>query len=58
LFSNCLFGVLKAESIQALDNLPDSPVIQKWWTYMKDIMECNEDNSPISIPLTEVFYLP
>lgn len=56
--TNSLFGVLKAESIQALDNLPDNPVMQKWWAYMKDIMESNEDNSPVSIPLTEVFYLP
>ncbi len=56
--TNSLFGVLKAESIKSLDNLPDSPVMQKWWAYMKDIMESNEDNSPVSMPLTEVFYLP
>ncbi len=56
--TNSLFGVLKAESIQALDDLPDNPVMQKWWAYMKDIMESNEDNSPVSVPLTEVFYLP
>jgi L-rhamnose mutarotase len=53
-----LFGVLKADNPQALDNLPAHPVMQRWWTYMKDIMETNDDNSPISIPLKEVFYLP
>ena len=53
-----LFGVLKAANIQALDYLPDNPVMQKWWAYMKDIMESNDDNSPLSIPLHEVFYLP
>ena len=56
--TNSLFGVLKARSLQALDNLPQSPVMQKWWQYMGDIMESNPDNSPVSIPLKEVFYLP
>lgn len=56
--TNDLFAVFKAGNMAALDNLPDSPVMQKWWAYMKDIMESNEDNSPVSIPLNEVFYLP
>jgi L-rhamnose mutarotase len=56
--TNSLFGVLKVRSLQALDNLPQSPVMQKWWKYMGDIMESNPDNSPVSIPLQEVFYLP
>ena len=33
------------------------PVTQKWWDMMADIMEVNADNSPVSIPLTEVFHL-
>jgi L-rhamnose mutarotase len=53
-----LFGMLKMEDAQLLDDLPQHPVMQKWWLYMKDIMECNPDNSPVSIPLKEVFYLP
>ena len=56
--TNFLFGVLKAENPSALDDLPSKPVMQKWWAYMKDIMESNPDNSPVSIPLKEVFYLP
>ena len=53
-----LFGVLEMEDPQLLDKLPSQPVMQKWWSYMRDIMETNPDNSPISIPLTEVFYMP
>jgi L-rhamnose mutarotase len=53
-----LFGILKAADPKALDNLPSQPVMQRWWAYMKDIMESNPDNSPVSIPLKEVFYLP
>lgn len=56
--TNALFGVLKAADPSALNDLPSKPVMQKWWAYMKDIMESNPDNSPISIPLKEVFYLP
>jgi len=55
---NSLFGVLTVEDATALDSLPAQPVMQKWWAYMKDIMESNADNSPVSIPLKEVFYLP
>ena len=56
--TNSLFGVLKAEDPLLLDNLPLHPVMQKWWKHMGDIMESNPDNSPVSIPLEEVFYLP
>lgn len=56
--TNSLFGVLNVNDPAALDNLPAHPVMQKWWAYMKDIMESNPDNSPVSTPLKEVFYLP
>jgi L-rhamnose mutarotase len=56
--TNSLFGFMKATNPMALDDLPAQPVMQKWWAYMKDIMESNPDNSPVSIPLKEVFYLP
>jgi L-rhamnose 1-epimerase len=53
-----LFGFLKIDHPIKLDELPLHPVMQKWWAYMKDIMESNPDNSPVSYPLKEVFYLP
>ncbi len=56
--TNSLFGVLKAEDPKALDNLPSHAVMQKWWAYMGDIMASNPDNSPVSVPLKEVFYMP
>ena len=56
--TNSLFGVLKAENPALLNDLPSHAVMQKWWQYMGDIMESNPDNSPISIPLQEVFYMP
>ena len=56
--TNILFGVLKVGDQTDLDKLPGHPVMQKWWSYMKDIMDTNEDNSPVSTGLKEVFYLP
>jgi L-rhamnose mutarotase len=55
--SGSLFGVLKVKDPMLLDDLPLHPVMQKWWAYMKDIMDSNSDNSPVSVPLQEVFHL-
>jgi L-rhamnose mutarotase len=55
--TNDLFGVLKIEDPMKLDELPHHPVMKKWWSYMKDIMETNEDESPVSVRMSEVFYL-
>ena len=55
--TNILFGVLKVEDTLKLDELPNHPVMRKWWSYMKDIMETNEDGSPVSVRMSEVFYL-
>src|SRR5690349_13545589 len=56
--TSILFGVMKVDDETKLDQLPDHPVMKKWWSYMKDLMETNEDNSPVSVRLNEVFYLP
>ncbi len=56
--TGALFGFLKISDPVRLENLPDQPVMKKWWHYMGDIMETNPDESPVSIPLKEVFYLP
>lgn len=56
--TGALFGVLKIKDASMLDQMPSHPVMQRWWVYMKDIMESNPDNSPVSVPLKEVFYMP
>jgi len=52
-----LFGVLKVEDPANMEVLPAQAIMKKWWAYMKDIMESNDDNSPVSVPLREVFYM-
>jgi L-rhamnose mutarotase len=41
-----------------LDGLPARSIMQKWWAFMGDIMKANPDNSPVSVSLPAVFYLP
>ena len=55
--TSLLFGTLTITNVENMDQLPHLPVMKKWWVYMKDIMESNEDNSPVSIALKEIFYL-
>jgi L-rhamnose mutarotase len=55
--TNILFGVQKVSGSVSSQGLGAEEIQQKWWDYMSDIMEVNPDNSPISIPLEEVFYL-
>lgn len=56
--TNDLIGILKITDETTLEKLPDHPVMQKWWAYMKDIMDTNPDHSPVQKSLQEVFYLP
>jgi len=55
--TNILFGYQQLEGDQSSQDLGANPVVQKWWEYMADIMETNPDNSPVTIPLEEVFNL-
>jgi L-rhamnose mutarotase len=55
--TNTLFAIQKQEGDSSSQDLGNDPVVQKWWKYMADIMESNEDFSPVTVPLTEVFHL-
>ena len=42
----------------ATDNeLAQKEIVKKWWHSMKDLMETNPDESPVSDPLEEMFHL-
>lgn len=55
--THTLFAFQKVVGNTGSQDLSAHPIVQKWWDYMADIMEVNPDNSPVSIPLQEVFYL-
>ena len=55
--TNTLFGYIELESEELWDKSAETEICQKWWEYMADIMETNEDNSPVSMSLKNVFHL-
>lgn len=56
--TDTLFAFQKVSGEGGSQDLASHPIVQKWWAFMADIMETNVDNSPVSVPLREVFYLP
>lgn len=55
--TNTLFAVQKQSGDASSQDLGSTPIVQKWWKYMADIMEANPDHSPVTKPLQEVFYM-
>ena len=55
--TNVLYGYLEVEDEELWAKSADTAVNRKWWDYMADIMETNEDNSPVCVDLTPVFHL-
>ena len=52
-----LFAVQKLSDGNTAVDLPNSPIVRKWWDYMAPLMETHADNSPVTKPLQEVFHL-
>lgn len=55
--TNYLFGYVEVESEERWDQIASDPVCRRWWTHMRELMETNEDASPLAFPLDEVFHL-
>jgi L-rhamnose mutarotase len=55
--SHTLFAVQTIDEGEGSQSLGANMIIKKWWDHMADIMEVNQDNSPVSEALEEVFYL-
>ena len=55
--TNALFGVLWRTDDHRMDDLPNHPVMQRWWAHMADIMATGPDHAPIATPLLNVFHM-
>ena len=55
--TNTLFGVLWRPTDHTMGDLPNHPVMQRWWAHMADIMATNESNEPLSTSLTPMFWM-
>ncbi len=52
-----LFAVQKVKDHNTVADLSRSRVVKKWWKHMADIMDTNEDNSPVVRNLLELFHM-
>ena len=55
--SGQLFASVEIEDEARWNAVAQTPVCQKWWASMKELMETNADNSPVALELREVFRL-
>src|SRR6056297_2365308 len=52
-----LFAFQKLRDDNTASKLPENAVVLRWWDYMKDLMEYNDLNQPVTIELKEVFHM-
>lgn len=55
--SDRLFAYVEIESEESWRALAETEACRRWWTYMKDLMITNGDDSPEADNLREVFHL-
>lgn len=55
--TNVLFAYVEIEDEARWQGIARTEVCRRWWTRMRDIMPSNEDDSPKSEDLREVFHL-
>jgi len=55
--TNTLFAYQEQSGESSSQDLGSTEIVKKWWKHMTDIMETNPDNSPVTIPLEQVFYM-
>ena len=52
-----LFAYVELEDEARWNAIAQTDVCRRWWKHMAQVMESNDDLSPKSAPLTEVFHL-
>lgn len=55
--SGQLFAILTRSADHQMEALPQSPLMQRWWAAMADVMETQPDNAPVVTELESVFYM-
>jgi L-rhamnose mutarotase len=55
--TNELFGYVELDSEERWAAIAETEVCRKWWRYMREIMPSNDDDSPVSRDMREVFHL-
>ena len=55
--TDTLFACADIESEERWAAIAETEVCRRWWAHMAELMETNPDQSPLAVPLDEVFRL-
>lgn len=55
--TNQLFGYIEIEDEDKWNKMATTEINQKWWKFMEPVMQTNQDSSPVSKELKEVFHM-
>ncbi|NQV85746.1 MAG: L-rhamnose mutarotase [Woeseiaceae bacterium] len=55
--SSQLFAHVEIEDVERWRAIAQTEICKRWWAHMGDIMPTNDDNSPQSQELLEVFHM-
>ena len=53
-----LFAYVLLDSEERWEAIATTPVCQRWWAYMRELMHTHADGRPQTTALVEVFHLP
>ena len=56
--TNILSAVLKRTKNHQMEELPKHGVMQRWWSFMGDIMATEDSGAPVVKPLEFMFHMP
>jgi L-rhamnose mutarotase len=55
--TNDLFGYVELDSEEQWAAIAQTDVCRRWWRYMREIMPSNDDDSPVSREMREMFHI-
>ena len=55
--SGRLFAYAEIESEELWEQIAETEICRRWWSHMKDLMLTDSDDSPVAMPLDQVFHL-
>ena len=55
--TNDLFAYVEFESEDRWAAVASTDVCRRWWHHMRELMPSNPDDSPVALPLSEVFHI-
>ena len=55
--TNDLFAYVEFDSAEKWAAIAETAVCGRWWAHMRELMPSHADDSPVSLPLDEIFHI-